>query len=198
MYNKICSHENLLAAFKKAKRGKRKKRYVKRFEKKLTDNLLRLQKKLLSQNYKPYRLKTFILRDPKSRKISKSAFIDRVVHHALINIINKFFEKGFIYDSHANQIGKGTLRAVERFDRFKRKVSKNNTRTCYILKADIKHYFDEIDHDTLLKILQKKIKDKKDSAKRHSEGGAMGVLREKECLSATSHRSFSLMFTSMN
>ncbi len=69
------------------------------------------------------------------------------------------FEKDFIYDSHANQIGKGTHKALERFDKFKRKVSKNNTRDCYVLKADIKHYFEEVDHEVLINIIRKKIKD---------------------------------------
>ena len=104
-------------------------------------------------------MKTFILRDPKTRKINKSIFRDRVVHHALINIIKSLFEHSFIYDSHANQIGKGTLKAIERFDKFKRKVSKNNTKKCFILKADIKHYFEEINHDILMNILKRKIKD---------------------------------------
>jgi len=161
MYKKICSYENLILAFKKAKIGKTKKRYVKRFKKDFRENILRLRKELLNKTYKPHPLKTFILRDPKTRKINKSIFRDRVVHHALINIIQYLFESGFIYDSHANQIGKGTLKAIERFDKFKRKVSRNNTRKCFILKADIKHYFEEINHDILMNILKIKIKDEK-------------------------------------
>ena len=160
MYKKIYSFENLLLAFKKAKIGKTKKRYVKRFKKDLRENILRLREELLNKTYKPHPLKTFILRDPKTRKINKSIFRDRIVHHALINIIKHLFESIFIYDSHANQIGKGTLKAIERFDKFKRKVSRNNTRKCFILKADIKHYFEEINHDILINILKRKIKDK--------------------------------------
>ena len=72
-----------------------------------------------------------------------------------------FFQKTFIYDSHANQIGKGALRAVERFDYFKRKVSRNASRMCYVLKADIRHYFEEVDHEILLEILGRKVKDEK-------------------------------------
>ena len=181
MYNKIYSYENLLHAFKKARKGKTKKRYVKRFGKNIKENLLKLQKELTTQTYKPKRLKTFILRDPKTRKISKSAFRDRVIHHAVINIIGQIFEREFIYDSHANQIGKGTLKAIERFDKFKRKVSKNNTKTCYVLKADIKHYFDEITHNILLSILRRKISDEKviwivTKILRNAGGGAKEVL----------------------
>jgi len=161
MYNNIISLENLLTAFEKARKSKTKRRYVKRFQKNLKENLAKLQNELVNQTYELHKLKTFILRDPKTRKISKSAFRDRVVHHALCNYIVPIFEKTFIYDSYANLIGKGTLKAIERFDYFKRKVSKNNTKICYVLKADIKHYFDEIDHEILVNIIKKKISDEK-------------------------------------
>lgn len=161
LYEKLCSYENLFLAYKKARKGKTKKRYVKRFEKNLKENLLKLREELLSQTYTPCPLKTFTVRDPKIRKISKAAFRDRIIHHTLINVIGSFFEKSFIYDSHANQIGKGTHKAIERFDRFKRKVSKNNTRNCFVLKADIKHYFQEVDHEILLHMIKRKIKDEK-------------------------------------
>lgn len=161
IYSEICSLKNLMKAWINAKKGKTKRRYVKRFQRNLRNNLLKLREELTNQTYKPCSLKTFILRDPKTRKISKSAFRDRVVHHALCNLIVPNFEKGFIYDSHANRIGKGTLKAIERFDKFKRKVSKNNTKECYVLKADIKHYFQEINHNILIKIIRRKIKDEK-------------------------------------
>lgn len=161
IYSKICNYKNILLAWQNAKKGKTKRRYIKRFQKNLNNNLLNLQQELINQTYKPCELKTFILRDPKTRKISKSAFRDRVVHHALCNVIVPLFEKSFIYDSHANQIGKGTLKALERFDTFKRKVSKNNSKECYVLKADIKHYFEEVDHQKLIEIIRKKIDDEK-------------------------------------
>ena len=160
MYTKIYSFENLLLAYLKASKGKRNKYYVQKFAENLESNLLKLSEELRLQIYQPKLLKTFIIRDPKTRKISKSKFRDRVVHHALINIIGPIFQKQFIYDSHANQIGKGTLKAIERFDLFKRKVSKNNSRKCHVFKADIKHYFEEVDHNILISILQKKIVDK--------------------------------------
>lgn len=188
MYNKLCSFENLLLAFLRARQNKANKYYVIKFEQTLEENLLKLQHELLTQTYQPKPLKTFIIRDPKTRKISKSRFRDRVVHHALINVIGDIFEKSFIYDSHANQIGKGTLKAIERFDFFKRKVSKNGTQPCYVLKADIKHYFEEINHEILLSIIGKKIKDDKilwliDKILKNnavtSEGGANALFNKK-------------------
>src|SRR3989338_1331406 len=160
-YSKLCAYENLEKAFRKARKGKTLKRYVIDFEKNLKENLLRLQSELLLQIYRPQPLETFNLRDPKTRKISKAVFRDRVIHHALCNIIEPMLEKEFIYDSFANRKGKGTLGAIKRFDVFKRKVSKNNTRACYVLKADVRHYFDTVDHAILLSILRRKIRDER-------------------------------------
>ena len=159
LFDKLCSYENLELAYKKARKRKTLKRYVIEFEKNQKQNLSDLRNKLILHTYKPKPLKTFIVRDPKTRKISKSHFRDRVVHHALCNIIEPIFEKSFIYDSFANQINKGSLMAIERFDYFKRKVSKNNTTACFVLKADIKSYFETVNHGILLNILRKKIKD---------------------------------------
>ncbi len=159
IYEDICSLDNLILAWKKARKGKTKRRYVKRFQRELMNNLLKIKEELLTQKYQPNRLKTFILRDPKTRKISKSVFKDRIVHNALCNVISLILEKSFIYDSYANQLGKGTLKALERFDDFKRKVSRNNTHDCFVLKADIRHYFEEINHDVLIEIIRKKIPD---------------------------------------
>lgn len=161
LFTRLGSYDNLHAAFLKARKGKTKKQYILDFEEGLERNLIALRHELLFHIYKPHPLEIFILRDPKTRKIGKSAFRDRVIHHALCNVIEPLLEKRFIYDSFANRKGKGTLKALERFDEFKRKVSRNNTRTCYVLKADIRHYFDTVDHQTLLSILGKNVLDKK-------------------------------------
>jgi len=159
LWEEICSYENLLLAYKKARKHKTTKQYVLDFEANLQTNILQLQQELVSQNYKPKPLKTFIITDPKTRKISKSDFRDRVVHHALCNVIDPIFERTFICDSFANRKGKGALKAIERFDYFKRKASRNNARKCFVLKADIRHYFENVDHAILMRIIHKKIKD---------------------------------------
>jgi len=198
IYEKIVSLSNLILAWRKARKGKTKKDYVRGFEKDTLRNLYSIQKELLEQTYSPKPLVTFILRDPKTRTISKSAFRDRIVHHALVNIIEPIFDKRFIYDSCANRIGKGNLFALRRFDEFKRKVSRNgkingwfdnNQIKGYCLKADIKHYFQEVNHEVLLRILRRKIKDEKtiwlikeilNNISAHS-GGANGFLPRKVC-----------------
>ena len=157
LYSYFCLYENLLSAFKKARKHKSLRPYVIEFASNLKENLLKLQEELIKQTYKPKPLETFTIRDPKTRKISKSDFRDRIVHHAVCNIIEPIFEKSFIYDSYANRIGKGTRKAVERLDYFKKKVSKNNTKKCFALKADIMHYFDTMDHKILIEILNKKL-----------------------------------------
>jgi len=169
LFKEIGSTNNLNRAYLKAKRGKSKKYYVIKFEENLESELKTLQAELLNHSYKPKPLKRFIVRDPKTRRIHASAFRDRVVHHALVNLIEPIFEKLFIYDSFASRKGKGTHLALERLDRFMFKVSRNgkliknnysnNSIEGYCLKADIKSYFDSVDHETLISIIHNKIKD---------------------------------------
>lgn len=171
LYDKICSIENIELAYRKARKRKSSRPDVQEFEQKLKENLQQIRQELANETYQPLPLKTFILRDPKTRKISKSDFRDRVVHHAICNIIEPIFEKRFIHDSCANRKGKGTSGTIKRFNIFKRKVSQNGIKVCekynnnyvrgYVLKADIRKYFDTINHEKLIEILSKKIADKK-------------------------------------
>jgi RNA-directed DNA polymerase len=168
LWQELCSYKNLELAWRKARKHKIKKQYVIDFEKSLAENLALLRTELLLHAYKPKPLKTFILRDPKTRVISKSNFRDRVVHHALCNIIEPIFDKAFIYDSYANRKGKGTLAAIKRFEHFKNKASRNLTKLekakgikGFALKADVKHYFDTVDHEVLVRLIRKRINDKR-------------------------------------
>src|SRR3989338_6322978 len=96
LYGELCFYENLLEAFRKAAKGKSSKWYVMEFRKDLKNNILRLQRELIHATYQPQPMKTFVICDPKTRVISASAFRDRVIHHALCNIIEPIFEKSFI------------------------------------------------------------------------------------------------------
>jgi len=166
----MCSLSNLDLAFKKAKKGKTHVDYVKNFEENLNNELQLLHTELTTQTYAPRTLKRFTIRDPKTRVIHASAFRDRVVYPALVNILEPIYERIFIYDSYASRKEKGTHKAVQRFDFWKRKITKNGQKVKnasnnnhvqgYCLKADIWHYFDTVDHNTLLTILQKKIQDR--------------------------------------
>lgn len=155
LYQELCTYENLELAFNKAKKRKSSKPYVQAFQKNLKQELCKLQWELLTGTYKPGPLTSFIVRDPKTRKISASHFRDRVIHHAICNVIEPIYEPRFIHDTFANRKGKGTSGTLKRFDKFMRKVGKNG----YALKADIRKYFDSVDHAVLLSILGKRIKD---------------------------------------
>jgi retron-type reverse transcriptase len=161
LYPEAYNLSNLILAWREARKGKTKKFYVVEFETNLIENLLQLQKELKEQTYNPLPLKTFILCDPKTRKISKSAFRDRVVHHALVRIIEPIFDKTFIYDFCANRKAKGNLFAIQRFELFKRKVTNNLKTEAFCLKADIKHYFQEVTHEALINLIRRKINDEK-------------------------------------
>ncbi|MEK6889437.1 MAG: hypothetical protein AABW80_05015 [Nanoarchaeota archaeon] len=191
LYNKIISFENLILAWKKARKGKTKKNYIIEFERDLFCNLLALHYELKYLSYRPKALVTFILRDPKTRKISKSEFRDRIVHHAIVNILEPIFDKTFIHDSCANRIGKGNLFAIQRFYKYLRKVSRNrliaknkfrdnNYVSGYCLKADIKHYFQEVNHNILMNLISRKIRDKKVLNLIEKVNANFGMQRERE------------------
>lgn len=159
LYPYLCSMGNLTLAWRNARKGKTTIPEVIAFDENIERNLLDLHNELTNKSYRPLPLSTFVLRDPKTRIISKSDFRDRVIHHSLVNVIGNMFEKTFIYDSCANQKKKGTSLAIKRFRTFQRKVTYNYSRPSFCLKADIKQYFREVDHETLLSIIERKVKD---------------------------------------
>ncbi|MFQ5771094.1 MAG: reverse transcriptase domain-containing protein [bacterium] len=152
LFPKILAFKNLLLAAQKAAKGKREKPNVLAFFWRLEENLFELQAQLRDQTYRTGAYFTFQIYDPKPRLISAAPFRDRVVHHALMNIIAPLFERSFIYDSYANRIGKGTHRAIRRYQHFFRKYQ-------YVLKCDIKKYFPSIDHEILKSIIRRRIAD---------------------------------------
>ncbi|MBI5291120.1 MAG: RNA-dependent DNA polymerase [Chloroflexi bacterium] len=152
LYPKICAWENLELAYYKARRGKRGLAPAASFERKLEDNLVALQDALLSQTYAPGKYHSFYIHDPKKRLISAAPFRDRVVHHALCNIIEPIFERSFIDDSYANRVGQGTHRALDRCQQFSRRYR-------YALQLDVVQYFPGIDHAILRETLARRIGD---------------------------------------
>ncbi len=129
------------------------------FERNLEDNLFQLREELIAGIYRHGNYKAFRINDPKERQIHKSSVRDRIVHQALVNVIEPIFERSFIYDSYSCRIGKGTHGAVKRLRRFLIKASRNNTRTVYGLKCDIKKFFASVNHSLLLEFICKRIQD---------------------------------------
>ncbi len=149
-FEELCSFAHLLRSFERASRGKRRSAAVADFEFRLADELLLLRDELLRGTYTPGPYEHFFVHEPKRRKISAAPFRDRVVHHALCSIIEPRFEAVFIPDSYANRIGKGTHRAIDRFQQFAGRYR-------YVIRGDIRQHFASIDHAILLDGLAKKI-----------------------------------------
>ncbi|GAB4351487.1 MAG: hypothetical protein Fur0042_19790 [Cyanophyceae cyanobacterium] len=147
----IIDFENLLSAARKAQKGKRFRDNVLDFNYHLEANLLTLQHQLQTKTYQPGAYRTFLVMEPKRRTISAAPYRDRVVHHALCNLIVPIFENTFTRDSFANRFGYGTHRARDRFIRAARHHR-------YVLQCDIKKYFPSIDHNILKSRIRRKIK----------------------------------------
>lgn len=124
------------------------------------DNILDLHRGLKGKTYIHGGYVAFRINDPKPRDIHKATVRDRLVHHLLYQELYEYFDSKFIHDSYSCRIGKGTHAAINRFRDFGWVVSKNNTRTCWVLKCDIKKFFANIDHEILKKILARHINDK--------------------------------------
>jgi RNA-directed DNA polymerase len=152
LYPYIASFENLYLASRDAARGKRGHPDVAAFEFDLEANLFRLQEELQSKTYRPSPYYSFRIHDPKSRLISAALFRDRVVHHALVRVIEPIFERSFIDDSYANRVGRGTHRALDRCQEFARCYR-------YVLQCDIRQFFPSVDLAILEGILARKIAD---------------------------------------
>ena len=124
------------------------------------DNILELHHDLANHTYKHGKYQAFRISDPKPRIIHKAQVRDRLLHHAIHRLLYPFFDKVFFADSFSCRLHKGTHRAINRFRAFSYKASKNHTKTCWILKGDIKKCFASIHHQILLNILSQYIPDK--------------------------------------
>ena len=158
-FEKIISIENLILAWKEFLHGKRNRKDVQEFQLHFMDNLLFLHKDLKNKAYIHGRYHAFNISDPKPRSINKASVRDRLLHHAIYRILYSYFDSKFIHDSYSCRKEKGTHKAMNRFRDFFRKVSKNNTKTCWVLKCDIRKFFASIDHEILKNILSKGIFD---------------------------------------
>jgi len=162
LFDSVCSFENLHLAYLRARKCKKYRDYVLEFSYNLEQNLLKLRKELLNQTYQHGSYREFIICDAKKRHIRAAPFRDRVVHHALCNIIEPIFDKSFIYDSYACREDKGTHRAIKRLQEFLKIESLLYAHnTSYCLQSDVSKYFNNIDHQILLSLIQRKIKDQK-------------------------------------
>lgn len=155
LYTKIYDLDNLYLAYSKAKTGKSKSKGVIQFESDLDNNILRIQKELIEQKYITSEYNVFTIRDPKERTIYSLPFRDRVVQHAIMNIIESLWTSVFISHSYSSIKGKGIHGAWKHI----RRDMKNRKQTQYCLKMDITKFYPSINHHIMKQIIRKKIKD---------------------------------------
>lgn len=153
IWEQVVSMDNLSEAFRKARKGKRRRPDVARFSLDLERNLLALQRELAAGDYLPGAYRQFTVYERKPRLISVAPFRDRVAHHAVMNVLEPLLDKRFIADTYACRKGKGAHRAVDRYQQF---AGEN----AYVMKLDIARYFPSIDRDILKDQLARRIKDK--------------------------------------
>lgn len=160
IFENIVSMENLVSAWKDFIIGKRARRDVQEFERNLMSNIIALHQDLVSKKYTHSVYEVFTISDPKQRNIHKASVRDRLLHHAIYRVLYPFFDKKFISDSYSCRWNKGTHKALDAFKNFFHKVSKNNTKTVWVLKCDVRKFFASIDHNILFEILKSYISEK--------------------------------------
>lgn len=164
LFARIGDFQNLHTAYRGARVCKRYRSSILKFGYKLEENLLALRFELTHKTYQHGGYREFVVTDSKKRTIKAAPFRDRVVHHALCNIIEPILDKGFIYDSYACRKGKGTHAAIVRLEYFIKSL-RSGTREgeemrrakIYCLKCDVSKYFNNVDHEILLGMLRRKI-----------------------------------------
>lgn len=155
--DKICTFENLYEADEKARKGKMRTYGVKVHDKNRTENLLKLRDELLTGTFKTSPYSTFIIYEPKEREIFRLPYYpDRIVHHAVMNILEPIWVSTFTADTYSCIKERGIHAAAKKVRRILREDLEG---TIYCLKIDVKKFYPSIDHDTLKRILRRKLKD---------------------------------------
>lgn len=158
-YKNIISLKNLYEAWREFISDKKNKKDIGEFSVHLSENIYALYQDLKNKTYTHSGYKAFSVNDPKPRDIHKAIVRDRLLHHTIYRVLYPYFDTQFIYDSYSCRNFKGTHKACNRFRDFARKISKNHSRTCWVLKCDIRKFFASIDQKILSNILKRHIFD---------------------------------------
>ncbi len=156
LWDTICAFDNLYEAYLKAREGHRQNGEVIIFSRRLIDNLCYLQHKLRNQTWMPSTPKVFTIYEPKQRTIEATRFSDRVVHHAVMRVIDPLFRKKYISHTYACLPGRGFHYAAAQAQKYMRRREKT-----YVLKCDISSYFPTVDHASAKRIVRRTIRDPK-------------------------------------
>ena len=154
LFNQITDLGNLKSAYLKALKGKRHTPAAIIYGNRLDENLHNLKLMLENETYDHGTYRQFKIYDPKERLITAASFEDRIIHHAIMNVLEPVFERQFVFHTYGCRKGKGTHKAVE--------YAFKKAKQCeYFLKLDVRKYFYNVDHDVLKTMLRRIIKDKK-------------------------------------
>ncbi|MCL4374540.1 reverse transcriptase/maturase family protein [Patescibacteria group bacterium] len=159
MYDNICNFKSLLYSYKEAKKCKRFKRNIVDYGFFLENNLLKLQKELITEIYLPSPYLCFTVYETKVRKVAAPAFRDRVLQHCLVSQIEPLFERRFIYDSYACRKGKGTHLGMRRVKKFLQAARSKYGKDApiYCLRMDVRKFFASVSWDVLLFCVNKTV-----------------------------------------
>jgi retron-type reverse transcriptase len=155
LFARVIAFANLHRAFRGASAGKRDRRSVQEFEYHLESRLWEIRRELEEGTYRWGAYRRFVIQDPKRREIRAAPFRDRVVHHAIFDVLDPIFTRGFIADTYACLPGRGTHRAVERFRAFLRA----RCGAGYVVQCDVESYFASVDHEVLFDLVARRIGD---------------------------------------
>lgn len=161
--------KNIYRAYINCRKRKNRTCNAQKFKLHFSRNIVNLTRALQEKRYYPGRSICFVVRNPKPREVFAADFKDRIVHHLLVEELEKYWEKVFIYDSYACRKGKGNLAAVERVEHFMRSASENGKRKAFFLQIDIKNFFMSIDKNILWSIIQKGIEKQFQDEKRAAD-----------------------------
>ena len=142
LFRVLCDPAHLIRSARAAAKGKKRRPDAASFLLDMEPECFRLADELSSGSWMPGAYQTFTIREPKPRLISAAPFRDRVVHHAIVSILEPHFERRFVAHSYACRVGKGTHKALER-------AAELSRRRRFVLKGDISKFFPSIDHETL-------------------------------------------------
>lgn len=152
LWDKIIDIENIKLAYKKAKKGKTWQNTIKTFDTDFDSNIMSIHEALKNKTFTTSEYKTMTITEPKLRTIYKLPFApDRIIQHALMNVVEPIWDKMFIHNSYACRVGKGIHAGSKKTMEFVR-----NSKYC--LKLDISKFYPSIDHDILFDIIKRKIK----------------------------------------
>ncbi len=155
VWDEFISMDNLIFAAKKAVKSKKNKKQTQKFLKNQEQMLLDLQQMLVRGKYKTSGYNVFTVFEPKQRLIYElPLYPDHIVHHAIVNVLGRYWQNSFIRDSYACIPGRGIHSASRQTVRF---VKRNK----YVLQCDIKKFYPSVSHDVMMDILRRKIKDRR-------------------------------------